>query len=141
MCGFAGHLSGSPGTADDLRASAERMIAPITHRGPDDSGTWADATAGVALGFRRLAIIDLSEKGHQPMRSSSGRFVMVFNRRGVQLEELRRELEGSGARFSGHSDSEVMLAAFEQWGGSALFRGSSACSRWRSGMRGNAACT
>lgn len=116
MCGFAGYLSNRPAAAGEHLAAVARMIVPILHRGPDDAGTWTDANAGVALGFRRLAIIDLSEKGHQPMRSASGRFTMVFNGEVYNFADLRRELEGCGARFAGHSDSEVMLAAFERWG-------------------------
>lgn len=116
MCGFAGYLTARPGTDASHREAVARMIAPIAHRGPDDDGVWVAAEAGVALGFRRLAIIDLSERGHQPMRSASGRFTMVFNGEVYNFAELRRELESAGAGFSGHSDSEVMLAAFERWG-------------------------
>jgi asparagine synthase (glutamine-hydrolysing) len=116
MCGFAGYLTTRPSSEDGHRAAVDRMIAPIAHRGPDDQGIWADAAGGVALGFRRLAIIDLSERGHQPMRSASGRFMMVFNGEVYNFAELRQELEAAGARFLGHSDSEVMLAAFEHWG-------------------------
>lgn len=116
MCGFAGYFTATPSTADAHRAAVERMTAPIVHRGPDDSGVWVEPEAGVALGFRRLAIIDLSEHGHQPMRSASGRFTMVFNGEVYNFGEMRRELEQRGARFRGHSDTEVMLAAFEAWG-------------------------
>jgi asparagine synthase (glutamine-hydrolysing) len=116
MCGFAGLLTAAGYGADDLRAHAERMIGPITHRGPDDSGTWTDEQAGVALGFRRLAIIDLSPHGRQPMTSASGRFVMVFNGEVYNFRELRHDLERRGCRFRGHSDTEVILAAFEEWG-------------------------
>lgn len=92
------------------------MIEPIVHRGPDDAGTWVEPSAGLAFGFRRLAIIDLSEHGHQPMRSASGRFMMVFNGEVYNFAGLRSLLEREGASFRGHSDSEVMLAAFERWG-------------------------
>ena len=101
---------------DELGDSVSRMTLPITHRGPDDSGTWVDEHAGVAFGFRRLAIIDVSPLGHQPMTSSSGRYVTVFNGEIYNFKELRRELEGSGFRFRGSSDTEVMLAAFDRWG-------------------------
>ena len=116
MCGLAGYFASRTETAAAHQVAVGRMIGPITHRGPDDSGTWVDAECGVALGFRRLAIIDLSARGHQPMPSASGRFMMVFNGEVYNFGDLRRELEGSGAVFLGHSDSEVMLAAFEQWG-------------------------
>jgi asparagine synthase (glutamine-hydrolysing) len=116
MCGLAGLWRTERRTADALRADAERMIAPITHRGPDDEGVWLDAPSGVALGFRRLAIVDLSPLGHQPMASPSARFTMVFNGEVYNAVLLSRELERHGFRFRGHSDTEVMLAAFEQWG-------------------------
>jgi asparagine synthase (glutamine-hydrolysing) len=115
MCGLTGFFATPGSTAADVRAAVERMLLPIAHRGPDDAGIWTDP-AGVALGFRRLAIIDLSPRGHQPMRSASGRFTMVFNGETYNFRELRAELEREGARFAGHSDSEVMLAAFERWG-------------------------
>jgi asparagine synthase (glutamine-hydrolysing) len=116
MCGFAGYFTTRSNTREGHDAAVARMIAPIVHRGPDDSGTWVEPEAGVTLGFRRLAIIDLSAHGHQPMRSTSGRFTMVFNGEVYNFAELRRELEPTGATFRGHSDSEVMLAAFEAWG-------------------------
>jgi len=75
MCGFAGFLLGQPGGLDGSEALATRMADAIVHRGPDDAGAWVDAQAGVALGHRRLSIVDLSPAGHQPMASNSGRFV------------------------------------------------------------------
>ena len=116
MCGWAGILDrNAPGGAE-LQAQIKRMTDTLEHRGPDDEGTWCDAPAGIALGFRRLAIVDLSPHGHQPMVSASGRYVMVFNGEVYNYAELRRELEPRGYRFRGHSDTEVMLAAIEEWG-------------------------
>ena len=116
MCGFAGILTRAAYGQDDLACSVRRMIGPIAHRGPDDSGVWADADAGVAFGFRRLAILDRSPQGHQPMWSPSTRFVAMFNGEVYNFLELRSELEDHGFRFRGRSDTEVVLAAFEQWG-------------------------
>lgn len=92
------------------------MANQLAHRGPDDSGTWVDPTAGLALGFRRLAIVDLSEHGHQPMQSPSGRFTLVFNGEVYNHATLRAQLEQQGWTFRGHSDTEVVCAAFECWG-------------------------
>ncbi|MGH7630648.1 MAG: asparagine synthase (glutamine-hydrolyzing) [Gemmatimonadales bacterium] len=116
MCGITGVFTTTVHPAAELRGVVGRMSAALTHRGPDDDGVWADAEAGIALGFRRLAIIDLSPEGHQPMTSTSGRFTLVFNGEVFNYAGLRRELEASGHRFRGHSDTEVMLAAFDKWG-------------------------
>ena len=116
MCGIVGVFYPHLNNLDELKSATMRMMGTIAHRGPDDSGVWADARAGVALGFRRLAIVDLSPAGHQPMRSASGRFVLIFNGEVYNYRVLRRELEQKGARFRGTSDTEVILAAFEQWG-------------------------
>lgn len=92
------------------------MTDAIVLRGPDDDGVWVDAECGVALGHRRLSILDLSPLGHQPMTSALGRFVMVFNGEIYNFQELRAELEKSGHTWRGHSDTEIMLAAFLEWG-------------------------
>ena len=96
------------------------MALAIKHRGPDDSGAWADAQAGVALGHRRLAILDLSAAGHQPMQSEGGRYVMAFNGEIYNHLALRAELEGTAWR--GHSDTETLLAGFEAWGVEATLK-------------------
>lgn len=122
MCGLAGFWSPSAtSTADQLVDTAGRMADAIAHRGPDDRGLWADAPAGIAMGFRRLAIIDLTPSGHQPMVSEGGRFVVTFNGEIYNYQDLRHELAGMGARFRGTSDTEVMLAGFERWGPAATF--------------------
>ena len=116
MCGLTGIFSTRPRTEASLAADVTAMMTTIAHRGPDDAGSWVDAEAGVALGFRRLAIIDLSPLGHQPMSSASGRFVLSFNGEVYNYAALRTELEQHGHRFRGQSDTEVILAAFESWG-------------------------
>jgi asparagine synthase (glutamine-hydrolysing) len=97
---------------------ATDMAARIGHRGPDDSGVWADPATGIALGHRRLAIIDLSQEGHQPMRSVDGRCLLVFNGEIYNHRAIREEINRTGAApdWRGHSDTEVMLAAFDAWG-------------------------
>ena len=121
MCGIAGQLGLNRSRGEpELRDQTQRMVATLRHRGPDDEGVWVDAEAGVALGSRRLAILDLSPAGHQPMVSSSGRYVVAFNGEIYNHLELRRELESHVAdpalALRGHSDTEIMLAAFEHWG-------------------------
>ncbi|AGA26785.1 asparagine synthase (glutamine-hydrolyzing) [Singulisphaera acidiphila] len=118
MCGFAGFLEFSRVmNADALTANVLGMADMLHLRGPDDRGAWVDAEAGLALGFRRLAIVDLTPEGHQPMVSAGGRYVLAFNGEVYNHAELRRELQAAGTpSFRGRSDTEVMLAAFEYWG-------------------------
>jgi asparagine synthase (glutamine-hydrolysing) len=106
MCGLVG-LLGPVGheLGDDL----ERMSAAVAHRGPDDRGRWLDEGAGVALGHRRLSIVDLSAAGHQPMTSADGRWVLVLNGEIYDHTLHRRRLEDRGVRLRGHSDTEVLL--------------------------------
>ncbi len=92
------------------------MADTIKNRGPDGYGEWVDGTHGVAFGHRRLAIVDLSESANQPMASPSGRYVITFNGEIYNFLRLRQELERLGQVFAGHSDTEVMLAAFDHWG-------------------------
>lgn len=121
MCGLVGLFTPPDPSRDDPRLVVERMAGRITHRGPDDRGAWVSADARVALGFRRLSILDLSEAGHQPMASASGRFTVVFNGELYNHLDLRRELEAD-VRWRGHSDTETLLAGFERWGVPATIR-------------------
>lgn len=115
MCGIAGLWN-----ADDPRAldaSIRAMTAALARRGPDGEGTWIDPAAGLALGHRRLSILDLSAAGAQPMISFGGRYAITYNGEVYNFRALRKELALEGLQgFRGHSDTEVMLAAIEQWG-------------------------
>ena len=124
MCGITGFLSASARPEGELKEMARGMANAIAHRGPDDSGEWADAQAGIALGHRRLSIVDLSPAGHQPMASSGGRFVMAFNGEIYNHLEIRAELLSVGAALTwrGHSDTETLLAGFEYWGVEATLK-------------------
>ncbi len=92
------------------------MTDTLIHRGPDDGGVWLDAKAGIALGNRRLAIIDLSEAGRQPMTSSCGHFVLAYNGEIYNAAELRKELEKAGRAFRGYSDTEIIVEGCAVWG-------------------------
>jgi asparagine synthase (glutamine-hydrolysing) len=121
MCGIAGFMNSERvGGRENASEIAASMISALRHRGPDDSGTWASADGGVALANSRLAILDLSSEGHQPMISSTGRYVLVFNGEIYNFRDVRRQLELAGANpgavLRGTSDTEVMLLAFECWG-------------------------
>lgn len=146
MCGFAGAL----GSIREVQAdTARKMADTLVHRGPDDAGVWIDADEGIALAHRRLAVLDLSPAGHQPMCSASGRYVIAFNGEIYNHLELRKELGkfsgapnvklpltpalspqgrgnecgGSGEiHWRGHSDTETLLAGFEAWGVDATLR-------------------
>ena len=115
MCGIAGFWGPGFGREEGA-ATLRRMTDAIRHRGPDDEGQWLDPAAGLALGHRRLSIIDLSPEGHQPMVSASGRYVIIYNGEIYNFQELRRAEERHGARWRGHSDTEVLLAVIERRG-------------------------
>jgi asparagine synthase (glutamine-hydrolysing) len=117
VCGIAGLLDPNASTsADRLGALASTMASSLQHRGPDADGVWVDPAAGVGLGFRRLAVIDLGPSGAQPMVSFDGRWVIAYNGEIYNYRELRQRLESAGTRFRGESDTEVLLAAVERWG-------------------------
>ncbi len=109
MCGFTGVLDPGTPREPELRLAIGRMNDTLVHRGPDDQGLWLDPQAGLALGHRRLSILDLSPLGHQPMVSACGRYVLAFNGEIYNYLELRQAL-GEGIAWRGHSDTEVLLA-------------------------------
>ena len=119
MCGIAGFLGADRTSPEEALAIARGMADAVAHRGPDDAGTWLDREAGIALGHRRLAVLDLSPAGSQPMESASGRNVIVFNGEIYNHRDLRRRLEAGGPDrpcWRGRSDTETLLAAIECWG-------------------------
>ena len=117
MCGLAGFWEFSDRRASDPAGLVSRMAESLAHRGPDDRGSWHDQEAGIAFGHTRLAIIDLSAAGHQPMQSNCGRYVLSFNGEIYNHLELRRELDGTCANaWRGHSDTETLLTAISRWG-------------------------
>ena len=115
MCGISGALQLNT-HATSWQENLVRMATVLAHRGPDDSGIWFDVEAGVGLAHRRLSIVDLSPEGHQPMLSANGRYALSYNGEIYNFGALRAELEAAGYSFRGHSDTEVMLAAFCEWG-------------------------
>lgn len=112
MCGIAGYFT--PSIQRFQPAEIYPMITAIRHRGPDGHGEWIDAESGIALGHQRLAIIDLSSAGHQPMVSPSGRYVLVFNGEIYNHQFLRQQI--TNILWNGHSDTETLLAGFDKWG-------------------------
>ena len=121
MCGIAGTLTASP--QGGARETIEAMTLTLRHRGPDAGAVFVDDEAGVALGHRRLSILDLSERGAQPMHSACGRFVLALNGEIYNHLALRRELQASGpASWRGTSDTETLLACFVAWGVAATLK-------------------
>jgi len=117
MCGVSGFIS-SGALTDSATQTLRSMAAAITHRGPDDSGTWHDTQTGVGLAHTRLSIVDLSPAGHQPMQSACDCYVMAFNGEIYNHLKLRDQLqaEDKAPAWRGHSDTETLLACFVAWG-------------------------
>lgn len=130
MCGIVGVLHFNSESASPV--VLKKMTDAIAHRGPDGEGIYIDGPLG--LGHRRLAIIDLSPAGHQPMATKDGRFIMVYNGEIYNFQELRVELEALGHQFNSRTDSEVVLKSFAQWGADAItrFNGMFALALWDS---------
>ena len=120
MCGLAGFLLRWPVERDVAERRLTAMTTTLHHRGPDDQGVWSDGRAG--LGFARLAIIDLTAAGHQPMGSANERVWLSFNGEIYNFQELKTELEAKGHVFRGRSDTEVILQGYLAWGEDVLQR-------------------
>jgi len=118
MCGFTGFLGGNLHNIVERAATLESMSNRIIHRGPDDGDTWCDRDSLVGFGHRRLAIVDLSHAGHQPMTAASGRYVIAYNGEIYNHVEIRKALEAAGRApaWRGHSDTETLLAGIDAWG-------------------------
>jgi asparagine synthase (glutamine-hydrolysing) len=138
MCGIYGALAPHPVQVERCREQIRRMA----HRGPDDAGCWVSPEGRVVLGHRRLSILDLSQAGHQPMASPCGRFHVVFNGEIYNYLEIREELLALGYTFSGSGDTEVVLAAYRQWGAECLarFNGMFALGIWDAGSTAHPPC-
>lgn len=117
MCGIAGRLHFQPRlTSQELRAELEPIVAALSHRGPDGSAIWTDPEAGISLGHRSLQIMEQGPGGQQPRPSPSGRYQLCFNGEVYNYRELRQELSQRSYSFPGGGDTEVLLAAFDEWG-------------------------
>ena len=118
MCGITGYLARPADSEEAMLARVGDMAEAISYRGPDSRGHWADPASGIAFGHLRLAIVDLTEAGAQPMASHSGRYMMVYNGEIYNHAELRKELEeaGKAPKWRGHSDTETFLAGVDTWG-------------------------
>jgi asparagine synthase (glutamine-hydrolysing) len=116
MCGIAGFLDERPRPPAAAGAIVSAMSAALAHRGPDDSGLWTDVEAGVALGHRRLSIIDLSPTGHQPMSTADGRYHVTYNGEIYNYAEIAERLRQAGVALRGRSDTEVLIEGFARWG-------------------------
>lgn len=134
MCGIVGIFNSAGHVDESAQAAVAAMAQSIRQRGPDDQGIWRDDKGQVTLGHRRLAILDRSSAGHQPMSTADGRFVIVFNGEIYNYLQLRDELQLLGHTFVSNTDTEVLLAGYAQWGAEVLqkLRGMFAFAVWNS---------
>ena len=117
MCGVCGiAFQGQPFDLKRATARVQSMVDALAHRGPDDDGLWVDPDGRAAFGHRRLAVVDLSPHGHQPMASPDGRWILSYNGEIYNFAALRRQLAAEGLRFRGGSDTEALVGAVQQWG-------------------------
>lgn len=116
MCGIAGFIQKGGALEAKLQATAQKMGAALTHRGPDDEGVWVDPERGLAFAHRRLSILDLSSLGHQPYLSDDGQYVLSYNGEIYNFKEIAKDLSARGCTFKSHSDTEVLLNALIEWG-------------------------
>jgi len=117
MCGIAGYIDcNAHATSSELTEIAMNMANRLHHRGPDDHGVWVDGHNGVALSFRRLKIIDISNAAHQPMVSHNDRYVIIYNGEIYNYHDLRQELVAEGCQFRSFSDTEILLESISRWG-------------------------
>ncbi len=132
MCRIAGFLDRDHQSSYDLERVLEAMRDAMSYGGPDDAGSYIEKPAGLALGHRRLSILDLSSLGHQPMATDDGRLLITYNGEVYNFKDIRSELEAHGYRFKSDTDTEVVLKAFEKWGMDAVhrFRGMWAFAIW-----------
>jgi asparagine synthase (glutamine-hydrolysing) len=135
MCGIVGIWSKEPSRA--ALVELDRFTDSLRHRGPDGRGIFRDESLGLGLGHRRLSILDTSPSGHQPMEYGQGRYRITYNGEIYNFLELRKELESLGHRFLSQSDTEVILAAYAQWGEKCQlrFNGMWAFAIWDSSQR------
>ena len=132
MCRITGFIDFAYNHDYPMNGTISAMRDSMTYAGPDDSGAYVDEKKGIALGHRRLSIIDLSSLAHQPMSTDNGRFWITYNGEVYNFAEIRKNLESSGYKFKSNSDTEVIVKAFDKWGHDAVgkFRGMFAFAIW-----------
>jgi len=136
MCGIAG-IWDFNGKNENMENTIKSMTNTLAHRGPDDAGFYTNVKNNIALGHRRLSIIDLSTHGHQPMSNDNKNIWITYNGEIYNFIEIKKELESLGYAFKSHSDTEVILKSYEEWGLSSVhkFRGMFALAIWDSAKK------